>query len=105
MQRARVTRVSCIALGLPRTTLTRVALVVVVILVVTLQMHYKHTHTHRQSEGKRVGEMEARSRTQRHVLAIFANFCCVAKVATWAENAGNARSERRRSGVGCVAWL
>lgn len=103
MQRARVTRVSCIALGLPRTTLTRVALVVVVILVVTLQMHYKHTH--RQREGERVGEMEARSRTQRHVLAIFANFCCVAKVATWAENAGNARSERRRSGVGCVAWL
>lgn len=45
MQRAPVTRVSCIALGLPRTTLTRVALVVVVILVVTLQMHYKHTHT------------------------------------------------------------
>lgn len=103
MQRAPVTRVSCIALGLPRTTLTRVALVVVVILVVTLQMHYKHTH--RQREGECVGEMEARSRTQRHVLAIFANFCCVAKVATWAENAGNARSERRRSGVGCVAWL
>lgn len=53
---ARVTRVSCIALGLPRTTLTRVALVVVVIVVVTLQMHYKHTHTHTKGESKRERE-------------------------------------------------
>lgn len=43
--------------------------------------------------------MEARTRTQRHVLAIFANFCCVAKVAAWAENAGNAGSKRSIKGA------
>lgn len=101
MQRARVLRVSCIALGLPRTTLTRVALVVVVILVVTLQMHYKHTHTDRERESVwgKWRHAHAHSDTYWQYLRIFA---------AWPKSPRGRRmlgmQGARGDGVGWGAW-